>query len=133
MSPSGSEDARYHFAWAAHHAYSALESILERTARTLEGGLPDATDWHRELLTGAFLDLVGVRPPILSAEVSAAMHDLRGFRHFVRHAYEGNLDPRQLTALQARIREFRATLAADLDRFDAFLGDLAANGAGGDS
>ncbi len=126
VSGTTSEDAAYRAAWAAHHAYSALEAILERTARTLEGGLPDGADWHKELLSGAFLDIIGLRPAILSAPIAATLHELRGFRHFVRHAYDGDLNPELLTALQSRLRLVRGELDADLDRFDAFLEDLVA-------
>jgi hypothetical protein len=92
-----------HFALTAHHAYSALEPILERTARTLEGGVPQGPNWHLELLDNAFLDLPGLRPPVFSAETSPMLRELSGCRHLVRHAYD---------------------LEFDVDRFDAFLAAL---------
>jgi hypothetical protein len=73
-------------AWALHHAYTALESALERVARALEGGLPSGPDWHRDLLQGAFREVPNVRPAVLDPAIAHAMHDLRGFRHVVRHA-----------------------------------------------
>ena len=33
-------------ALALHHAYGAVESLLARVARTVEGSLPDGADWH---------------------------------------------------------------------------------------
>jgi hypothetical protein len=33
-----------------HDYYTALESLLERTARLLDGDVPSGHEWHRELL-----------------------------------------------------------------------------------
>lgn len=35
---------------ALERAYTSLEAILERVARTVEGSLPAGDDWHRALL-----------------------------------------------------------------------------------
>lgn len=47
------------------------------------------------------------------------LHELRGFRHFVRHGYRASLDPERLAALQARTGRLRPELARDLAGVEA--------------
>jgi hypothetical protein len=112
-------------AWSLHHAYSGIEAILERTMRTLEGSLPEGPDSHKAILEAAGLRIEGVREPLLSKETVAALHDLRGFRHFVRHAYAVELDAERLADLQRRSAALRPDLEEDLDHLDTWLAELA--------
>ena len=111
-------------AWALHHAYTGVEAILERTMRTIESDLPDGPDYHKAVLDAAALDIEGVRPPILGAETVSNLHDLRAFRHFVRHAYAVELDPQRLADLRRRALRLRPALEADLDALDGWLREL---------
>jgi hypothetical protein len=104
-------------------AYTALESILERVARTLEGGAPVGEDWHRALLQNAALEIEKVRPRILGASSLAAADELRRFRHFLRHAYAAGLD--RIAGLAASWLAVFATVDADLDAFSGFLRRMA--------
>lgn len=54
-----------------------------------------------------------------------SLHDLRAFRHFVRHAYAVELDPERLADLQRRSAALRPGLEEDLDRLDDWLRELA--------
>lgn len=112
-------------AWALHHAYTGIEAILERTARTIEGDLPEGPDFHKALLDAAALRIEGIRPPLLANATVVALHDLRAFRHFVRHAYAVELDAGRMADLQRRSAALRPDLETDLDRLDAWLGELA--------
>lgn len=111
-------------AWALHHAYSAVEAILERIMRGVEGSLPEGPDHHKAVLDAAALTIEGVRPPLLSPATVVALHDLRAFRHFVRHAYAVELDAGRLADLQRRSASLRPALEADLDLLDEWLGRL---------
>lgn len=108
-------------AWALHHAYTAIEAILERTARVVEGGLPSGPDWHAELLSSAGLELAGIRPAILSPGVVAVLHELRRFRHFARHGYGMDFDWSRLETNRTAILAHHAALVADLLAFDDWL------------
>ncbi|MFW6012111.1 MAG: hypothetical protein ACOC92_00205 [bacterium] len=112
-------------AWSLHHAYSGIEAILERTMRTIEGSLPEGPDSHKALLDAAALTIEGIREPLLSEPTVDALHELRGFRHFVRHAYAVKLDPGRLADLQRRSAALRPRLEADLDRLDEWLQEVA--------
>jgi hypothetical protein len=111
---------------ALHHAYSAVEAALARLARVLGEGPPEGSEWHQELLHVMGLELEGVRPAVLSARTSALLQALLAFRHFFRHAYAVPLDAERLAALRVAARDLRPHLAADFDRLDAFLQQLAA-------
>jgi chorismate mutase len=104
---------------------AVLESILERVARTLEGGAPVGEDWHRALLRNAALEIERVRPPILGNSALAAADDLRRFRHFLRHAYAASLDAARIARVAASWTSAFQAVEADLDAFSDFLRRLA--------
>ncbi len=112
-------------ALALDRVYTALESILERVARTVEGGAPAGDDWHRALLQNAGLEIEQVRPPILRPASLAAADELRRFRHFLRHAYAASLDPERVARVAASWTSAFASVDADLDGFRDFLRRLA--------
>lgn len=110
---------------ALHHAYGAVEAALARLARTLGEGLPEGDDWHQALLHIMGLEVEGVRPPILSGESVTLLRRLLAFRHFFRHAYAVALDAERLAALREDALSLRAHVAADFERLDVFLKQLA--------
>jgi len=112
-------------ALALDRAYTVLESIFERVARTLEGGAPVGGDWHRALLQNAALDIEHVRPPILGGSSLAAADELRRFRHFLRHAYAASLDAERIARVAASWLSAFAAVEADLDAFSDFLRRMA--------
>ena len=115
---------------ALHHAYCAIESILVRVARQIEGSLPQGPEWHQALLHAAGLEIPGVRPALLSRESVEALRRLLGFRHFFRHGYAVPLDPAQLAALRQETRALAPRLLTEIDELDALLASIAAGNAG---
>ena len=112
-------------ALALHHAYSAVESLLERVSRTIEGGLPEGADWHQALLEAMALDIDEVRPRVLGDESMRLLRRLLAFRHFLRHAYAVKLARERLTGLREDALSLQPHLAVDLDQLDVFLSRLA--------
>jgi hypothetical protein len=110
---------------ALHHGYGAVESALERVARSLEGSLPTGRDWHVALLENMSLDIEGVRPRVLSDESLRLLRSLLAFRHFFRHAYAVSLEAPPLAALRADVLASRALLEEDFDVLDAHLARVA--------
>lgn len=90
------------------HAYQAFETILLRLERGL--GLPERQGawWHAELLDAAAMELAGIRPALLDHSAALQWRQVMAFRHFLRHAYAVDLDPRKLAsnvaALDAAVR-----------------------------
>ena len=86
------------------HAYQAFENVLVRLERAL--GLPARTSpaWHRALLADAALAVPGLRPALFPGSVEGDWDELRRFRHFLRHAYPLDLDPRRLRENVGRLQ-----------------------------
>jgi hypothetical protein len=98
---------------ALHHGYGAIESALERVARSIEGSLPAGRDWHVALLENMSLDIEGIRPRVLSEESLGLLRGLLAFRHFFRHAYAISLEAPRLEALRGEVLALRAPLDQD--------------------
>lgn len=100
-----------------HNYYSAVEDLLELTARAFENNITDLSRWHSQLLDRMTLDIPGVRPPLLSGETHALLHRLRSFRHFFRHAYGAALDPVRVADNWSAARQVHALLRQDVRSF----------------
>lgn len=105
-------------------SYTALEALLERAVRALDGNLEHGSDWHRNLLAAARLAIPEVRPALID-QCTRAADDLRRFRHFLRHACAAPLDGARVAELAAGWRDARPARDSDLAALDAFLEDLA--------
>lgn len=104
-----------------HGWYTALETGLERIARSLDQTVPTGNAWHTELVAQMQLDVKGLRPAVLP--MAAELHELRKFRHFFRNAYVLELDPGKLQQRAADLLRIEATMSASLDKFLAFVRD----------
>lgn len=107
-----------------HAWYTALESLLERIARIVEGSLPSGPAWHQELLRSATLPLPGVRPPVLRSELLAPLSGILAFRHFLRHAYAVALDEARLRHHAETVAATQPAVRADLRAFGSSLDEL---------
>jgi uncharacterized protein YutE (UPF0331/DUF86 family) len=83
-------------AYQIHNLYCAAEDLLKLVAKAFENRIGSGGDWHRTLLLRMSEPVPGLRPALLSEELFDAMNRLRGFRHFVLHAYLTEIDPAQL-------------------------------------
>jgi hypothetical protein len=111
---------------ALHHGYSAIEAVLERSARTIEGSLPTGPDWHVALLEATVLEVPEVRPALISRDSFHLLRRLLAFRHFFRHAYAISWDTEKLRGSRQDMLALLPGLEADLDRWDAHLAATAA-------
>ncbi|MCC6623762.1 MAG: hypothetical protein IT385_21060 [Deltaproteobacteria bacterium] len=114
--PLGDEATAY-LAVKVHGWYTALETILERVARVVEGGAPSGPTSHQDLLRGSTLPLPGVRPAVLAPALLADLSDLLAFRHFFRHAYAVSLDEARMRAHATVVGRVDAAVRADLTAF----------------
>ena len=113
-------------ALALDRAYTTLEAILTRVARTLEGGSPTGDDSRRTLLHNARLEIPDVRVAVLSPETVEGLDELRRFRHFLRHAYGARLDATRVCAVAEIWLGASDDVFAALGAFGRFLAQLAA-------
>ncbi len=109
--------------YALHNYYTGLEDVFRRVAETFENEIP-SDRWHAGLLQRMALEIPGVRPAVISGELFERLDDLRGFRHFFRHSYGREIDPRKLQLLLERFLETSATSAEEVKKLLEYLHSL---------
>ncbi|MDE0222770.1 MAG: hypothetical protein OXJ90_26120 [Spirochaetaceae bacterium] len=103
-------------AYQLHNLYGACEQLFELIARAFENQI-DGPAYHVDLLRRMKAEIPGVRPAFLGERLATALNELRGFRHFFRHAYDSELHPERVTALAATALALRPELRDSMDRF----------------
>ena len=111
-------DNSYFFALKTQQFYTALEDLLKQVAKSFENKIDDLGSFHKELLIRMETE---IRPAVLSKESFVLLDKLRAFRHFVRHAYDVELDHQQLQTIQGPLKEKYGSLQTDLSRFKEFV------------
>jgi hypothetical protein len=108
-----------------HDFYSGLERIFAHVASGVDQSVPSGLDWHRELLRQMTVAVPGLRPAVISVEVSSAIDEFLRFRHVVRHIYAFELDPERVERLADRLRPTFQAVEAALVAFATHLEGLA--------
>lgn len=67
------------------------------------------------------IEVSGVRPAVISAELRIALEEYRGFRHVVRNVYTYQLNPEKLERLISTLRETLSRAESELLEFAKFL------------
>ena len=99
-----------------HNLYGACEQLFELVARAFENQI-DGPTYHVDLLRRMKAEITGVRPSFLTEGVATTLNELRGFRHFFRHAYDSELHSERVTELAATALALRPELRDSMDRF----------------
>ena len=92
--------------------------MFVRIARELNGGVPQAEQWHRELVRNMALDIPSVRPAVIDADLAASLEEYLRFRHVFRNVYREELSAERMRPLETRMP---ATLEAFRNRIRSFL------------
>jgi hypothetical protein len=108
-------------AFEVERYYTAIETLLTRVLRTIDGDVPSGAGWHQEVLRGAAVALEGVRPAIVPHEIVADMRELLKFRHLARHGYEADPVLPRMVEHAERVGRAHPMLVAALDAFAAWL------------
>ena len=104
-----------------HSFYSGLEHIFEKIASLVDESVPTGSNWHQELIRQMSIEVSGVRPAVISAELRIALEEYRGFRHIVRNVYTYQLNPEKLEQLISMLRETFSRTERELLAFAKFL------------
>jgi hypothetical protein len=104
-----------------HSFYSGLEHIFEKIASLVDESVPAGSNWHQELIRQMSIEVSGVRPAVISAELRIALEEYRGFRHIVRNVYTYQLNPEKLERLISMLRETLLRTERELLAFAKFL------------
>jgi hypothetical protein len=115
---------QYVFALKMQQLYTSVEDLLKSTAVTFENNIESAQSYHIELLNRMKLDIKEIRPAVISDDSFKILNKLRAFRHFVRHAYDYELDKDELLLLQKKMEESFNYVNADICIFLNFLDEL---------
>ncbi|MFO7803792.1 MAG: hypothetical protein R6V55_16035 [Desulfovermiculus sp.] len=101
-----------------HNLYSAYEDLFRLIAAFWENSLDSSSTYHIELLRRMRLEVPGVRPAVLSSEMSCQrLDELRAFRHVFRHAYSYGLDDERVFFLLRRVLESKEVILEDITSF----------------
>ena len=98
--------------------YNIFEKILERLCTEFENHFEKKGDYHERLLQRLALELPGIRPAFVPKEFVSSVRELKGFRHFVRHAYDIEFQEDRLKTLVDLARQLAARLPAWTEEFD---------------
>ena len=101
-----------------HDLYTGVERIFVRIASELNGGVPQAPQWHQELIRNMALAVPGVRPAVIDADLAAKLSEHLRFRYVFRNIYGSVLDPARMRSLE---EQMPATLTTLRDQIEAFL------------
>ncbi|NEP60451.1 MAG: hypothetical protein F6K31_26190 [Symploca sp. SIO2G7] len=104
-------------AYQLHNLYSAIEDLLKLIAAYFENNISDSSRWHSLLLRRMTQPVIDIRPAVLSSQSYQDLNDLRGFRHFFRHAYGVEIDEAQLQSNLSKARRLKSQLKKDLTAF----------------
>lgn len=117
-------ESRYLFALKTQQFYTAIEDLLKQVAKAFENHIEDMSSYHKELLVRLNTEIPNIRPALLSKESYLLLDKVRSFRHFIRHAYDCELDQKELELIQDNIRCDFSSARKDIDSFRSFVQEL---------
>jgi hypothetical protein len=109
------------FGYYMHVLYGLFENMFVRIAEDFGNQIEDKSRWHSELLWRMSLDVMPLRPVVISQESYQCLKELRGFRHLFRNAYLLHFDPVRLNIVWQYADRLRGVYGADLNRFLDYL------------
>lgn len=112
----------YVFALKTQQLFTALEDLFKQVAKAFENHIEDL--YHRELLQRLNTAIPDIRPALLSDESFILSDKIRAFRHFIRHGYGCELDPKELRILQHRLRTEYHHVENNLSTFKLYIDKL---------
>lgn len=89
-------------AYLLHNLYTALEGYFFRIAKHFENSLDDSS-WHKELLDRMKIEVAGIRPAVITADMMEPLDELRRFRHLFRNLYKSRLRPGRIKEISDSI------------------------------
>ena len=109
-----------------HDFYTAIEKIFEAVAKVLDGGVPNSSRWHIELLESmASKSERGTRPNVIDENLKEELRAYLGFRHLFRNIYASELIWDELEKLLVHLqRHLFDDIHQAMQRFDNFLEHL---------
>jgi hypothetical protein len=117
-------DRRFVFAMRVQQFYTALEDLLKQIAKSFENHIDNMSNFHKELLIRMNTEIPKIRPAVVSHQNFIFLDKVRAFRHFIRHAYDCELDEDELLLIQDKLKQDYVHLKNDLQSFRSFVQKL---------
>lgn len=92
-----------------HDFYNGIERVFVRIAEELNGGVPQGEQWHSQLMKDMSLEITGVRPAVIDAELARSLGEYRRFRHVFRNVYGFALEEQRIRPMEERLPAVLAT------------------------
>lgn len=108
--------------------YAAVERLLEFIADEIDQVRPRHADWQRVLLRQMTSEILKVRPPVLSTDLSAKLDRYRTFQLVVTSVYTFNLDSAQIDVLVKQLAPTMNQVTHELRTFAEYLERVAVGG-----
>lgn len=103
-------------AFYLNQLYSGYERVFESVAQVF-GNSVGGPERHKSLLERMRIHVKGIRPALVGDEAFGCMNELRAFRHFFRHAYDVDLDPKKVELVVDKALRLKALWAEDCRGF----------------
>jgi predicted nucleotidyltransferase len=101
--------------------YTGCERISERVAVALDGGIPEGSNWHEQLLRQAADSGEDGRPPLWQGSLLLDLDEYRKFRHFDRHRYKLELKLDRVLELAHQVQPTHQKIRQAIADFDQWL------------
>lgn len=118
-------EKRYLFSMKTQQFYTALEDLFKQIAKAFENHIESLDTYHKALLTRMNLEIPKIRPAVISTKSLVFLDKLRAFRHFIRHAYDCELDEVELHLIQSKLIQEFPHVTQDIKKFRLFVQELA--------
>lgn len=109
------------FALKTQQLFTALEDLFKQIAKAFENHIEDLGSYYRELLSRMMTEIPDIRPAVISKESFLLLDKVRAFRHFIRHAYDCDLDKEQLLLIQIKLKDGFYLIDKDLQHFRSYI------------
>lgn len=118
-------DKRYVFALRTQQFYTAIEDLFKQIAKSFENHIESMQQFHKEILARMHTEVPKIRPAVISRPSLLLLDKVRAFRHFIRHAYDCELDEKELRLIQERLVHEFSHVEKDLQAFRTYIKKLA--------
>ncbi|RZB38546.1 MAG: hypothetical protein SRB2_00294 [Desulfobacteraceae bacterium Eth-SRB2] len=100
--------------------FTCVETLFIRISRFFENSL-QSEKWHSDLLHKMTLEIINIRPAVISDETFSILKELLKFRHFRRYYFDFEYDWEKIDFLEAKYNQVYKMLKRDLLKFHEFL------------
>ncbi|TVQ41956.1 MAG: hypothetical protein EA365_16335 [Gloeocapsa sp. DLM2.Bin57] len=104
-----------------HSFYTGVERILELIARKIDHWKPTGEQWHRQLLEQMSIDLLLIRPAIISESTRSRLDEFRRFRHVVRSIYAYRIEANRVVELANQLPDLLQEFEKEIRQFITFI------------